>query len=280
MTFVLDRGLVTEKAADGTRRLQPDRAYWNWIGPFGGWSAAVLMKAMLEDAQAADPGLQPVSQTVDYMTGLQDDPLTIVTACDRAGRTTQFWRASLSAEGAPTAAIRSTAVFGHRRPTRGFQEQRMPDVPSPQAVPVLQFPIDRVAWPRTYEMRVIQGNMLTVNDSMRSLTWIRDAQGRPLDFVSLAALVDTCFPRIYYRIPGTVPYSTISMTSYFHATAEELAEIGDGHVLVDAHGKRAGGGFNDQHAEFWSADGRLIAVSQQVAWYDLPEGDGAPRGGG
>ena len=37
------------------------------------------------------------------------------------------------------------------------------------------------------------------------------------------------------------------------------------------HGKTAGRGFSDQHADFWSADGHLLAVSQQVAWYDLPE---------
>lgn len=271
MTFVLDRGLAAERGEDGIRRLQPDRSYWNWIGPFGGWTAAVLMKAMLEDAQAADPGLQPVAQTVDYMTGLQDEPLEVATACDRAGRSTQFWRASLAAAGAPTPAVRSTAVFGRRRATRGFDEQAMPPAPPPQDLPPLRIPVDRVAWPRSYDMRVVAGDMLAVNDSMHSLTWIRDAQGRPLDFIALAALVDTCLPRIYYRIAGTAPYSTISMTSYFHASAEELAAIGDAHILVEARGKRAGRGFGDQHADFWSADGRLLAVSQQVAWYDLPD---------
>ena len=67
MTFVLDRGLVAERDGNGLRRMQPDRAYWNNIGPFGGWTAAVLMKAMLEDAQALAAEMQPVSQTVDYM---------------------------------------------------------------------------------------------------------------------------------------------------------------------------------------------------------------------
>ena len=271
MTFVLDRGLVAERDGNGLRRMQPDRAYWNNIGPFGGWTAAVLMKAMLEDAQALAAEMQPVSQTVDYMTGLKEDPLLVATACDRAGRSTQFWTASLRADGAPTAAVRSTAVFGPRRATGGYAERTMPEVPAADRVERLDFPNDRIAWPATYDMRVVHGRLFGRADSTRSLTWIRDADRRPLDFVSLAALVDTCFPRPYYRIGGPTPFSTISMTSYFHATADDLAAVGDGFVLVDASGKTAGRGFSDQHADFWSADGHLLAVSQQVAWYDLPE---------
>jgi len=272
MSFVLDRGLRAEIGPDGRRILVPDRTYWNWIGPFGGWTAALLMKCMLEDARAANPLMQPVSQTVDYLTGLKDDPLRVTTACDRAGRSTQFWAARLEAEGAEGPAVRATGVFGERRRTRGFVEQAMPSVPGPEGLPHFRFPSDRVVWPHTYDMRIVQGDIGEVGDSMRSLTWIRDADRRPLDFVSLAALVDSCFPRIYYRIQGTTPYSTISMTTYFHATAKDLAEVHDGHVLIDAHGKRAGSGFSDQHADIWSADGQLLAVSQQVAWYDLPDG--------
>lgn len=271
MSFVLDRGLETTTGPGGGHALRPDPAYWNWIGPFGGWTAAVLMKCMLQDARTANPLMQPVSQTVDYMTGLKDDPLRIVTACDRAGRTTQFWSASLRPEGAESAAVRSTAVFGERRRTRGFVEQRMPAAPPPETLPPFRFPADRVAWPQTYDMRIVHGNITVVNETMRSLTWIRDADRRPLDFISLAAIADSCFPRIYYRIEGPAPYSTISMTTYFHADAQDLAAVGDGHVLVDAFGKRAGSGFSDQHADIWSADGQLLAVSQQMAWYDLPE---------
>lgn len=271
MTFVLDRGLAAERGTDGLRRLQPDRTYWNNIGPFGGWTAALLMKAMLEDAQAEAAGMQPVSQTVDYMTGLKDDPLEVAAGCDRSGRSTQFRWANLRAAGAATPAVRSSAVFGLRRATRGFVERRRPEVPAAQDLQRLAFPTDRVAWPAVYDMRNVRGRLFASGDSMHSLTWIREADGRPLDFVSLAALVDTCFPRIYYRIAAPTPFSTVSMTSYFHATAAELAEIGSDFILVEAGGKRAGGGFSDQHADFWSADGRLLAVSQQVAWYDLPE---------
>ncbi|MEQ8345970.1 MAG: thioesterase family protein [Sneathiellaceae bacterium] len=270
MTFVLDRGLSASQGPDGLRRLQPDRSYWNNIGPFGGWTAALLMKAMLEDAQAEHAGMQPVSQTVDYMTGLKDDPLEVAAGCDRSGRSTQFRWASLRAEGAATPAVRSSAVFGLRRPTRSFTERRMPDVPAAQDLPRLDFPTDRVAWPAVYDMRVARGRLFSSADDMHSLTWIREADGRPLDFVSLAALVDTSFPRIYYRIGSPTPFSTVSMTSYFHATDLDLAEVGGGFVLVETAGKRAGGGFSDQHADFWSADGRLLAVSQQLAWFDLP----------
>ena len=61
--------------------------------------------------------------------------------------------------------------------------------------------------------------------------WVRDIQERMVDFVSLTALADTFFPRVFLRRAVFVPIGTVSMTVYFHADAKELAAVGAGFVL-------------------------------------------------
>ena len=63
------------------------------------------------------------------------------------------------------------------------------------------------------------------------------------------------------------PMGTVSLTTYFHATAAEIARHGTGPVLGMAHAKRMHANFFDQHMELWARDGTLLATGTQVAWY-------------
>jgi acyl-CoA thioesterase len=70
-----------------------------------------------------------------------------------------------------------------------------------------------------------------------------------------------------YALGPTIRTTTLSLTAYLHATAEELAEVGDDYILVECEGRVGGGGASDERSSYWSRAGKLLATSEQLAWY-------------
>ena len=57
------------------------------------------------------------------------------------------------------------------------------------------------------------------------------------------------------------------MTTYFHAEAAQLAEVGTGYLLGRATGQQFRNGFFDQAVQLWSEAGMLLATSNQIAYF-------------
>ena len=55
-----------------------------------------------------------------------------------------------------------------------------------------------------------------------------------------------------------------------------LAEVGNDFILVECEGRVGGGGASDERASLWRRDGRLLATSEQLAWYRAPP-SGSPE---
>ena len=166
----------------------------------------------------------------------------------------------------------ATIVTGARGDVFSHHDTAMPDAPLPEAVDPLPMP-GPLKWLNAYEFRFIEGRPEIVNQPFaplrdsRSLLWIADRPRRPLDHLSLAAMADAFLLRLL-KVRGTwAPMGTVSLTTYFHATAEEISRHGDGPVLGKAISKRMHAQFFDQHMELWAADGTLLATGAQVAWY-------------
>ena len=100
-----------------------------------------------------------------------------------------------------------------------------------------------------------------------SRLWVRDEPPRPLDFVSLAAICDSFFPRIFIRRRKLTPIGTVSLTSFFHADAAMLAEQADRHVLGSARALNFRNGYFDQSGEIWSDGGQLLASTHQIVYF-------------
>ena len=264
MTFALDKTLDLKRLDADTFEGQTDSIYWNMIGPYGGWIAAIMLKSVLHDI---DNGFEPVAMTVDFVKAPAEGAVIVRRWCDRAGRTTAFWRVVLETPDGKLCARAMVTLAPHRE-TLNFSDYSMPDVPEASAVERFNTSILPVRWAHLYETRVVKGHVGVENDDTHSLVWVRDADGRPLDYVSLIALVDSPFPRLFLVTGRPSNISTVTMTTYFHASADELSGIGNEPILVDAHGERAGGGFYDQYSKFYSGAGHLIATSQQMVWYD------------
>ncbi|MEM6463824.1 MAG: thioesterase family protein [Pseudomonadota bacterium] len=265
MTFTLDGTLGLERRDNDIFVGRTDMKYWNLIGPYGGWIAALMLKAVLHDQE--DSRFEPVAMTVDFMKAPKEGDLLLQRVCDRAGRTAAFWRVELAMPDG-TVCARAMVTLAPHRETLVFSKTEMPDVPDPMSVQPSETTLLPINWAKLYETRVVKGAMGTLSEDARSLVWVRDADLRPLDHISLIAISDSPFPRLFLATGRASNISTVTLTVYFHAPSKELQAIGGDPILADARCERSVGGFYDQHTSFYSQARELVAVSQQMVWYD------------
>jgi hypothetical protein len=272
-THPLDKALALAhsdiRAGHYTGATSPD--YWNMVGPFGGTTAAVMLQSVLRHPDLLGA---PVALTVNYAAAVEAGPFEVLAVPVRTNRSTQHWTIQMSqdgGEGKPHVTTTATAVTALRRETWGTTDLPMPEVPPPVEVERMSIGPKGVAWIGQYEMRPISGAIPSrwdgSGDHSETRMWLRDATPRPLDFASLAALSDTFYPRVWLRRAKPVPIGTVSITTYFHADAEHLAEVGTGYLLGRATGQQFQNGYFDQAAQLWSESGALLATSNQIVYF-------------
>jgi acyl-CoA thioesterase len=267
MDHPFDIACALVSAGQGRYNGQAPAAYWNMAGPFGGTTAAVLLKAAMLEQPG---GVEPVALTVNYCAALVAGEFQIEVREVRSGKSVRHVSMELTQGGAIAAT--ASLVCAWRRETWAHQPAKMPDAPPPDAVP----PMDtgtRLPWLQRYEFRFVRGAMqlqaqpFAAPQPAHSLLWVADHPRRPLDPLSLAALCDVFFVRVF-QVRGTlVPAGTVTMTVHFHASAEEIAAQGDEPVLGVADAQAFGRNFGDQTAQIWSKHGRLLASTTQLAWF-------------
>ena len=263
--------LTASSAATGQYEGQTHAGYWNMVGPFGGITAATLLQAILQHPDLLG---DPLSLTVNYAGAVTTGAFTVQATPVRTNRSTQHWTLSIlqaDAEGAQLVTTTATAVTAVRRETWSVGDVPMPEVPPPADNKAMAAPPGAVEWLNRYEMRPIAGHIPRAWDGSgdHSLTqlWMRDAPPRPLDFCALTALADVFFPRVWLRRARQVPAGTVSITVYFHATAEQLQATGTGFLLGQARGQEFRNGFFDQTVQLWNEAGTMLATSHQIVYY-------------
>lgn len=265
-----DRAVLLERIGPGSWRGMTSDDYWNMIGPFGGIVAAVLFRACWDDpARQGDP----VALTVNLCAPLAKGGYEVRARPARTNRSTQHWTMELVQLGETIAT--GTAMFGARPETFEFRPAAPPEAAPFETLP--RFPGGTSAWIDRYDLRFAEGGLGGSAGGKgeepgpaRSVLWIANDPPRPLDAVGLAALCDIFFGRIIHVRRRMVPFGTVSMTAYFHASADDLARQGDAPVLGVADARIFERGYHDQSAELWSRDGRLLATSHQVVYYRDP----------
>jgi acyl-CoA thioesterase len=267
MLHPFDSAIALEADGPGRYRGQSPDAYWNMAGPFGGTTAAVLLRAALLDQP---DGVAPVALTVNYCAALERGAFQIGVRKLRSGKSVRHVSLEMTQSDAITAS--ASVVLALRRASWQHQVAAMPDVPPPDAVPLLDTG-GRLPWLQRYEFRFVSGAMqlqaqpFAEPQSPRSVLWVADAPRRALDHLSLAALCDVFFVRVF-QVRGTlVPAGTVTMTVHFHASADDLAAQGEAPLLGVADAQTFTRNFGDQSAQLWSTRGRLLATSTQLAWF-------------
>ena len=171
-----------------------------------------------------------------------------------------------------TAAVSATAICAVRRPSWSSAEAVFPQVPAADQLERTS-PVDWAAWTHRYDMRFVT-EIAAISDqtgegraNSLSQLWMRDEPPRALDFISLTALCDAFYPRIFLRQAKQVPAGTVSMMIVFHADAAALALQGEKSVLGVAQALHFGLSFFDQAAQIWGSHGILLASSHQVVYF-------------
>lgn len=243
-------------------------AYWNMVGPFGGIVSALLFKSAY--AHSAREG-DPLALTVNFCAAIAKGQLEIIAQPVRTNRSTQHWTMTMLQGGEYVAT--GTAMFGSRPDTFAHRLAEPPKVPTFERLQ--RVPVPGSGWTERYDLRFAEGTPYWTNQAAepapaRSTLWIAEDPPRPLDFVGLAALTDVFFGRIIHVRQRMVPFGTVTLSSYFHATEADLAEMGTDPILGTADARIFDRGYHDQSAELWSKEGALLATSHQLVYYRDP----------
>ena len=254
-------------AGDSSWRGQTSDDYWAFVGPFGGATAATILRALIDHPQRAG---DPLSLTVNFCAPIAQGAFDLDVRLVRANRSTQHWSVELTQGGHEVATL-ATAVFAERRPSWSHQQAEFP-----QATPfeqILPYPRVAASWVKQYDIRFIEGDPnfsatpRTAPASAFSKLWIGDRIPRKIDMLSLMSMSDAFFGRIFHARRELVPFGTVSLTTYFHADAEDLAAEDISRVLAVADAKIFHKSYGDQAGELWSPQGRLLATTHQIAYF-------------
>lgn len=266
----LDVALRMVPQHDGSVHAQAPAAYWNMVGPYGGITAAQMLQAVMQHPEVLG---EPLSITVNFAGPVEAGNLRIEAVPVRTNRSSQHWNVTMgqrNAEGQFVVSTTATVITALRRETFSMDDVAAPAMPDPQTCERYDTQ-GAMPWLQRYDMRVVQGAMPktwddTGHESISQL-WVRDDPPRPLDFAALAALSDVFYPRVWLRRARRVPAGTVSMTVYFHASREQLAQQGDQHLLAQASAQAFRNGYFDQNAQLWDSQGSLLATSHQIVYY-------------
>jgi acyl-CoA thioesterase len=253
-------------AGDSRWQGQTSQDYWAFVGPFGGVTAATMLRALIDHPQRSG---DPLSLTVNFCALIAEGDFDLDVRLVKANRSTQHWSVELTQGGGDVTTL-ATAVFAERRPSWSHQQ-----APFPQAQPFEEIqPYTKIAapWVRQYDFRFIEGHpdfsgAKEKPASAYSKLWIGDRVPRTIDMLSLMSMSDAFFGRVFHARGELVPFGTVSLTTYFHAGAEELAAEDISRVLAVADAKIFHKSYGDQNGELWSPSGRLLATTTQIGYF-------------
>lgn len=241
--------------------------YWNMVGPFGGSTAATLLRAVLQQPNVHG---EPISLTVNYAGPVAEGEFEIAVEAVRTNRSNQHWTITQTQGG--EVCTTATAVTAVRKDTWTDGQLAAPEAPAVESLePAPHYP--GIAWNASYEQRIVEGGIPGEGDgeseSSRSTFWLRDNPPRPADFYSIAAKTDTLYPRVFLRQGTYLPAGTVTLTIHFLADAAELEALGDDFVLATGYARRFGRSYYDQTSELWSPAGKLLATAHQMVYFKI-----------
>jgi acyl-CoA thioesterase len=258
----LDESLKLEPAGEGRWRAAADPAREANSGMFGGWTAALLLKAVLDDPRSEGSAS---AITVSYIRRVPAGAALLLRSHRLGGgKSLSHWRCDLSLEGDAEIVAAASIVLADRRESDRFTEGRMPEAPEPGALHEFNPPGPFGA---SMEMRVATGADPFDQPTTRTLAWEREKTGRPLDALQVVYLSDVGWPRVFALGASPRPSSTVTLSVYIHATTEELAACGDDYILSDMTGTRVEHSTVGSNARLWSRAGALLATTEQLCWF-------------
>jgi acyl-CoA thioesterase len=262
---VFDEALALHMTEDGHWRALADNRYEAITGMYGGWTAAVILKAViLQSGQEFSPS----AMTINYVHKIEPgSEVKIEAKLVGNGRSIQHWQAQIMEVDGARILAHAMLVFSARRETDGHTQPSMPDVPDPETLEVFIPSWTKGRAFQFADQRPVHGFPAFARHDTTSMAWVREGEARKIDHVQLAFLSDLYPPRPFFWSDGPRPYATTTLSVYFHATADELDSVDDDFALNEAIGTRGERSTSGQQARIWSRDGKLLMTTEQLGWF-------------
>jgi hypothetical protein len=250
-----------------------------WANPtgtlWGGYAVGLCVRALEAEPQAVGEAL---SLTLTYAAAVPAGELDVRTRRLRQGGSIGVWEVEMLPAGSDLVGVHGVVTMAKRPPTPPYAFLTMPaDAPDPDSLPTqdLGAMAWRPGWAATFDRRFVDGFPPEPGHGSRTLAWVRSQCG-PLDRALLGMLTDMSPPRAFYALGRNVRTTTLSLSAYLYATAEDLAAVGEDFILIECDGSVGAHGASGERSSYWSRDGKLLATSEQLVWYrevkeNLPE---------
>ena len=247
------RGTVTDRWDIGTN-------------PNGGYVLAIALGALARSLPHPDP----LTVTAHYLRPPDKGPVDVATERVRAGRGHSTAEARLVQGGRER--VRALATFGDLGRASGPTAVRVerPVLPPPEACLTLVDAPDALASPPELRWRLdtrlapttgwLRGERSGV---ARTDGWVRFADGREPDVTALAFFADA-FPPAVFDLMEAARVPTLELT--VHLRARPAPGWLQGHFETRA----LVGGYLEEDGALWDAEGRLVAMSRQLALLIAP----------
>jgi acyl-CoA thioesterase len=252
-------------------------------GVNGGVLLAIAARALAAEFGAADGDRpahpDPLAISAYYLTPGTPGPATVRTSVVRRGRAVSTGQASLlqdDGQGGEVERVRFLATYGDLASVDGdlTTSAQPPDLPPPdRCVSAAQAPPDFLKHASLLQRLDMRLDPATTgwavgkpsgNGVIRG--WLRMADGREPDPLLLLLAVDALPPVAFeLGLPGWTP--TLELTAHVRARPAP------GWLRVSLTNRTLAGGFLEEDAEVWDSEGRLVALSRQLARASVPAPD-------
>lgn len=261
--------IATAVETDGGRTIgHTSDGYHAFVGQFGGATAATLLRALMQHPERSG---DPLAFTVNFCAPIANGEFDLAPRLIKATRSTQHWEIELTQTDAGVAAF-ATAVFAQRRETWSHQPSALPQTTRYEDTKVFSN-ATAAPWIGQFEFRFAEnepdfaGGPHPEPASPHTKVWIGHSVPKKLDLISLSAIADAFFARIFHVRGELLPIGTVSMTTYFHIDTDDLAAEDITAVLGVADANVFHKSFSDQTGELWSPGGRLLATTHQITYF-------------
>lgn len=246
---------------DGRFAARTDPAFWNQIGPYGGWIAALSMQAMREGLPET---LAPRSFTCTFMDAVQAGEFDLQVNTVARKRTLQVHEVRLLQQGRVCAIAQ--CVFGTPREQPGLVGDVAPLLPAPEQLRGLPFMSPLANFVNRFDYRLASGDAFDGGAApSRSAGYVR-LQSRPrrLGPEDLLLLADAWFPVLWTQTRAPVPATTVTLSVVFHGA--HIPAPTDGFVQLHVASSAIRDGYADETTQLWLPGGSLLLKSQQLLW--------------
>ncbi|MCA0144645.1 acyl-CoA thioesterase II [Blastococcus sp. LR1] len=229
----------------------------------GGYLLATAGRAAVLES----PHEHPVAMSASYLRAGAGGPATLAVTPGPAGRTLAHSLVTLADDGGPVITVQATTATLVEGPSE--YSSPMPDVPGPDQcldmaanAHLAAVPIQLPGLTRHVESRLDPATAMWAlgrpSEDPVLRAWVRFADGRPADPLSLLLFADVLPPTSFAT--GRMGWApTVQLQVLVRALPAP------GWCLVEARASEIAGGWSDEDYRIWDSTGRLVAQSRQLA---------------